>query len=61
MCVVFIHRAWAAPGSSVPSKILEIFALLANYPGKGPLDLALNDIPPKAENDFVESLSCFKK
>lgn len=51
----------AAPASSAPSKILETFALKGNYCGKGPLYLALNVILPKAENDFVESLSCLKK
>lgn len=51
----------AAPASSAPSKILEIFALNGNYSGKVPLYLVLNVSLPKAENDFVESLSCLKK
>ena len=60
-CMWCVHRAGAAPACSVPSKILEIFTLNSNYSGKGPLYLALNVIPPIAENDFVGSLFCFKK
>lgn len=59
--MVRVNRSGAVPASSAPRKILETFALNGNYPGKGPLYLALNVILPKAENDFVESLSCLKK
>lgn len=58
MCV---HRAGAVPAPSAPSKTLEIFAVNGNYSGKVPLYLALHVILPRAENDFVESLSCLKK
>lgn len=59
--MVCVHRAGAVPASACPNKILEIFAVSGNYSGKGPLYLALNIIPPRAETDFAERLSCLKK